>query len=134
MKLVPLLNVLDGQRSLNFYTQLGFEVLVSMNEPKENLFWARVERDGVQLMINERSEARPSVERSPMGFEDVVFYLEVPDVFRFCADLTQKGLEVSPPQAMPYGVNEASFRDPDGYEWAATSPLSPGHVSTDTFG
>jgi catechol 2,3-dioxygenase-like lactoylglutathione lyase family enzyme len=129
VSLVPLLNVRDVARSVEFYTSvLGFSVL-SKWESEGRLAWARIGTSaGVELMINASDvatkEEAAAARRSAHGsFSDVVLYFEVPDVNVLHARLRGLGVSVNIPFDTQYGTREMHARDFDGYEIAFTSPL-----------
>jgi uncharacterized glyoxalase superfamily protein PhnB len=128
VSLVPLLNVQDVARSLEFYTSvLGFTVLSKL-ETDGRLTWARVGSGAVELMLNTSevagTEKNASSRRVDAGtFSDVVLYFEVPDVDALHAKLKLQGVLVSPPFDTHYGAREMHARDFDGYQLAFTSPL-----------
>lgn len=119
---VPLLNVLDGKRSIDFYCDsLGFEVVAEAKDD-DGMHWATVRNGSDRIMINQRGEAASDDRASSRSFRGAVLYFEVESVHDLHLDLKARGLPVSEPEAMPYGVDECYLRDPDGYELAFTSP------------
>lgn len=127
VSLVPLLNVRDVARSLEFYTNiLGFTVL-SRAETDGRLTWARIGSGAVELMLNASDataadEARPAQRVGNTSFSDVVLYFEVADVNALHARLKGFGVSASIPFDTQNG-REMRARDYDGYEIAFTSPL-----------
>lgn len=119
---VPLLNVLDGKRSLEFYCSgLGFEVVAEATDD-DGMHWAAVRNGTDRIMINQRQEAASDERNTGGSFRGVVLYFEVESVHDLHRELQARGISVSKPEAMPYGVDECYVRDPDGYELAFTSP------------
>lgn len=128
VSLVPLLNVRDVERSLEFYKGVfGFSVL-SKWESDGRLAWVRIGSERVELMLN-RSEVaandeEASIRRKKSGaFSDVVLYFEVPDVDALHAKLKNMGILATPPFDNQSGTREMHARDPDGYQLSFTSPL-----------
>lgn len=128
VSLMPLLNVRDVSRSLEFYTSvLGFSVL-SKWESDGRIAWARIGSGQVELMLNESESARKrSVFEPRQGsefFSELVLYFEVHDVDALHARLKSLDLSVTPPFDTHYGVREMHARDQDGYQLAFTSSLT----------
>lgn len=127
VSLVPLLNVRDVPRSVEFYTNiLGFTVL-SRSETDGRLTWARLGSGSVELMLNasestSADEAGPARRAAAGSFSDVVLYFEVSDVNALHARLKGFGVTASIPFDTQNG-REMRVRDFDGYEIAFTSPL-----------
>lgn len=109
--MVPMLNVKNVPRSIEFYTRLGF---ASQNthqpEGEPEPVWAWLRCNGAQLMI-----ARASEPVDPAA-QAVLFYVYVPDVSAFREELAGKGLEPGEIQ-YPFYAPRGEFRltDPDGY-------------------
>jgi catechol 2,3-dioxygenase-like lactoylglutathione lyase family enzyme len=126
----------DLQRSLRFYRDgLGFEVVFQAEEDGSP-FFARLERDGILLLLSDRparfvedgSEAaehehdehgrHPFHGANSVRFGELnsVTYLYVDDAEASLALLRAGGIEpVQPPEDMAYGAREFLVRDPDGY-------------------
>ena len=113
LELAPLLYVDDIQRSVDFYCQmLGFTVSARW-EPEGKLAWCRLERDGVPLMLQQANEEdAPAASRG----RGVVFFFQCNDAGTLHAELSSRGLPLSPPEAAFYGMNQVFVKDPDGYE------------------
>jgi catechol 2,3-dioxygenase-like lactoylglutathione lyase family enzyme len=107
--LVPIARVTDMRRSIEFYRQLGFQV-VGRYEPDGQLKWAHVRSGGADLMLSLAAEPV-----NPAG-QGVVFYLYVPRVAAFREQLAARGLNVGALQHF-FFAKEGEFRmvDPDGY-------------------
>jgi catechol 2,3-dioxygenase-like lactoylglutathione lyase family enzyme len=101
--LVPMARVLDVERSIEFYEQLGFEV--------ENTFedsWAYLARNGARLMV--------TLGGTPEATSVIQLYVYVADVRAYHDELAARGIEVGPveePDHMPQG--EFELADPDGH-------------------
>ena len=113
--LVPMVPVLDVERSVEFYKLLGF--LVGNRVPRDGkMQWAWLYapkapdwRRGPNLMLN-RSE---DPDRDGRG---VLFYLYVTDLVGLREELLSRGQNPGPigyPEYLPKG--ECSIQDPDGY-------------------
>ncbi len=107
--LVPLAHVADMQRSIEFYGQLGFQV-IGKYDPDGQLKWAYLRSGGADLMLSVASEpVNPAAQA-------VVFYLYVPSVAAFREQLSALGLKVGELQYF-FFAKDGEFRivDPDGY-------------------
>jgi uncharacterized glyoxalase superfamily protein PhnB len=121
--LVPLINVEDVQRSIDFYTgALGFTRQSDFADAGR-LVWARLACGPVSLMLNGRPSTEAAHRRARPGHHDVVLYMAVPDVEPLHASLVAAGHDPSPIENEAYGLRQFGLRDPDGYELAFTSPL-----------
>ena len=108
-QLVPLAHVADVARSIEFYKQLGFEVMNTV-ERNGQLQWAWLQNGQADFMIGR------SVRPMNPDAQDVFFYLYAPDVVAFRDELRRRGVkvgELSYPFYMPRG--EFRVDDPDGY-------------------
>ena len=105
----PLLHVADVERSLQFYSLLGFEI-VDVERANGSLEWARVHCDGGAIMF--LREGEPQVAHQ----DRFLLALYTPDLPTLRAQLVAAGIEVGPivhPDYMPSG--ETTLKDPDGY-------------------
>jgi catechol 2,3-dioxygenase-like lactoylglutathione lyase family enzyme len=107
--LVPIAKVADMKRSIEFYSELGFEV-VNTFEPEGQLKWAHLRSGGADLML---SLAAEPVNAAAQG---VLFYLYVPGVAAFREQLAARGIRVGELQYF-FFAKDGEFRieDPDGY-------------------
>jgi uncharacterized glyoxalase superfamily protein PhnB len=112
-ELVPLLFVDDINRSVEFYRdRLGFTVTQRW-EPDGALAWCRLQRDGSALMLQQATdEDAPASERG----RGVGFFFVCDNADTMYAEFVARGLEVAPPQAAFYGMNQLFLRDPDRYD------------------
>jgi catechol 2,3-dioxygenase-like lactoylglutathione lyase family enzyme len=107
--LVPIARVADMKRSIEFYGQLGFEVM-GKYEPEGQLKWAHLRNGGADLML---SLAAEPVNSAAQG---VLFYMYVPGVAAFRERLAAQGLKVGELQYFFFAKNgEFRIVDPDGY-------------------
>jgi len=67
----------------------------------------------------------PAARRARPHYTEAVIYLGVRSVHEFVRALRAKGFDAPDPERQDYGLDEVVVRDPDGYEVAFTSPLSP---------
>jgi catechol 2,3-dioxygenase-like lactoylglutathione lyase family enzyme len=123
-----LLEVFDMPRSIRFYRDvLGFEVVMTSGEG-DDVGWALLRRDDVELMLNtayESNDDRPPepdlVRQAHHG--DTTIFFGCRDVDAAYAELIDRGIELDAPVVRDYGMKQLSLRDPDGYgicfQWAA---------------
>ena len=119
--MAPLIEVFDMPRSVAFYRdRLGFEVVESSPARGPDDFdWARLRKEGVELMLNtafEPDHRPPEPEASRVtAHGDTTLFFGCPDVQAAYAHLRADGLEVEAPSLAPYGMKQLHLRDPDGY-------------------
>src|ERR1041385_3635959 len=108
--LVPMLSVADVERSIEFYSHLGFEVgntFACEGETKPS--WAWLQAGNAQLMLS--AAAEPAAAK-----HTVLFYVYTEDVAAARMSLVHAGLnpgEITTPFYAPRG--EFELIDPDGY-------------------
>jgi catechol 2,3-dioxygenase-like lactoylglutathione lyase family enzyme len=129
--LTPLLQVFDMPRAVDFYRDgLGFEVVAHSPEVEtaEGRFfhWCLLRRDDARLMLNTAYDAgeRPAQrdEARWAGHGHTVLFVDCPDLDALEAELTARGLAVSPPLTSDYGMRQIEVTDPDGYELCFQCP------------
>ena len=104
-----MLSVADVERSIEFYSHLGFEVgntFACEGETKPS--WAWLQSGDAQLMLSAASD--------PAAKHSVLFYVYTEDVAAARASLIHAGLnpgEIKTPFYAPRG--EFELIDPDGY-------------------
>lgn len=121
--LTVLLNVLDGHRSARFYCDnLGFRI-DNHFERDGQLLWAQLSFRDIRIMINVSAE-RLTRDRRPQAqtYDDVILYFSVDDARALREVLAARGCEPGPVRRQPYGLDEFTLRDPDGYELGFGSP------------
>jgi glyoxylase I family protein len=118
----PLLCVQDMGRSIAFYRdQLGF-TLVGQADARGEIFWCRLERGGSSLMLQQAEpEDGPAAGRG----RGVGFYFICDDADAMYAELTSRGLQLSPPQVAYYGMKQLFVPEPDGYSICFESESPP---------
>ncbi|MGO1120901.1 VOC family protein [Rhodovibrionaceae bacterium A322] len=116
--MMPLLNVEDVQRSLDFYRNaLGFEVEQKFEDEGQVIFAVLTHGD-LRLMLNCPPDPGSDHRRQRPSYGETVFYFRVPDIHAGHAHLVEGGYAPSPVERQSYGVDEFTLRDPDGYELA----------------
>ena len=119
-----LLNVADIEQSLGFWRDLiGFEVTTRF-EHEGRLAFAQLASGDVVLMLNARG-GDPAPRRARPHYTEAVIYMGVPSAHDLARALRAKGFATPEPERQDYGLDELTVRDPDGYEIAFTSPVSP---------
>ena len=120
-QLVPMISVVDVERSIAFYQHLGFEIGNTFApEGGTKPAWAWLYCDHAQLML---SPAAKPVVAEP---QSVLFYLYTDDVTAARASLVEAGLnpgEIRTEFYAPRG--EFELVDPDGYILMITHTAKP---------
>ena len=116
--LVPMLNVSDIDRSLEFYRKgLGFEV-VSDPAAVKQWRWATIRSGHTELMLS-GSRRGPGATRVEDPHDDtgwpVIFYFYPDDVMRLYAHVLAEGYKPTALRVTHYGMREFSLIDPDGH-------------------
>ncbi len=126
--IVPILRVVDVERTLTFYQDaLQFEVM-DRYEYGGFVHWASVKSGDTELMF-----ARCDVAQSVLPFstkDNLVLYFYPDDLEGLHASLKAKDYRVSDCRVTCYGMKECEITDPDGYQlWfgqETTEALSAG--------
>jgi catechol 2,3-dioxygenase-like lactoylglutathione lyase family enzyme len=119
-QMTALLNVVDLQRSVSFYTHaLGFRVHGAI-EQQGTTIRALLRCGTIDVILNE-SAMRPLGRSVPHSYADVVLYFRVDDAQRLRTRLLADRHSVSPLEQRHDGSHEFTMRDPDGYELAFAS-------------
>lgn len=108
--LVPMISVADIERSIAFYSSLGFEVANTFAcEDETKPSWAWLQSGDAALMLAAESELSPLK-------HTVIFYFYADDVATARASLVEAGLNPGP-IATPFYAPQGEFElvDPDGY-------------------
>ncbi len=109
-ELVPFAHVADVERSIRFYSLLGFEAQNTLTDNTGRVFWSWLQADEAALMV--------AYTESPIVPEHqaVLFYVYTKDIAALRQHLIANGVEVSEisyPAHMEAG--EVECADPDGY-------------------
>jgi uncharacterized glyoxalase superfamily protein PhnB len=122
--MIPLLNVEDPNRSIAFYMEaLSFQRVRDATAGGRTV-WAMLQNGAAKLMINRPDGADSAARRRRTGYRDTVLYLYVASARDVHAELTRRGIAAGDVETQPYGMEEFTLRDPDGYEIAIGSPLT----------
>lgn len=131
----------DMKASVAFYRdQLGFELKEAW-PTQEDPHWANLVMDKQSLMLSCNTEPEgEACEHDPAAAErwkeslselrgstpgaGVYFYLMVPDVDAYYAEVTAKGVATQDePKNQFYGLRDFPLRDPDGYRFQVYQPI-----------
>jgi hypothetical protein len=104
----PLLHVANVERSMRFYTLLGFEI-IDVEGDSGSLGWGRMHCEGGAIMFVPTDASETPRDR-------FLLYLYTPDLPALRAQLSASGIEVGPIAHPPYmRSGEICIKDPDGY-------------------
>lgn len=120
--------VRDLQVSIAFYQNiLGFSIRMAVDEeknilvtglsPETKLIYAQLEKDGVEIMVQQQSsmvEDLPVLSGCDIG-ASVSFYMIVEDIDELFQLVRGKADCIREPETTWYGMREFYIRDPDGY-------------------
>lgn len=118
--LVPVLNVKDMNKSVKFYSELGFSIQQEYRDDDE-LLWVWLRSGKTELMLNAHDSIQPEERSQRPAYGDVVLYLYFDDAHMVHQRLKQTGWPVSDIYRQMYGLDEFYVRDPSGYEIAIAS-------------
>ena len=109
--ITPLFVVVDLQRSIDFYTKLGFVEPAMWGEPP---CFAMMNRDELDLMFSLADEGTQVHPNGPQGVWDM--YVKVEDLDAELSSLTELGVKIDQPiRSTEYDMRELEVVDPDGY-------------------
>ena len=121
-QLIPLLNVEDVKKSIEFYKLVLEGEIESQWEMEGRVRWARIGFEGGKLMLNTPDSADSGQRRNRAEFADTVLYVMCSDAPRQREKLMAAGLDVGELSHEEYGNDEFAVRDPDGYPIRFSSP------------
>jgi catechol 2,3-dioxygenase-like lactoylglutathione lyase family enzyme len=112
----PLFVVSDMHASLAVYCDgLGFRV-VGAAESDGSVYWCRLERGGVCLMLQ-----RPDPGVEPLPSSDAHYFI-CDDADLIFEELLARGVDVTPPELAYYGMKQVTVPEPDGRTIVFESP------------
>lgn len=115
--LTPNLMVKNVNESINFYTSyLGFALLQTVPE-NGDFEWGFVQKDNVHIMFQREDSIReeyPELEKQLSGGA-LTFYIKITDLLKFYEKIKTSVKIVHNLHKTPYGANEFSILDPDGF-------------------
>jgi catechol 2,3-dioxygenase-like lactoylglutathione lyase family enzyme len=108
--LTPMAHVADVERSLAFYSKLGFTTQNTWTPEGKPMQWAYLRSGGAELML-----VRSDRPMNPDA-QDVLFYLYANGVAAYREQLIERGLNPGE-LGFPFYATHGEFRidDPDGY-------------------
>lgn len=114
--MTTLLQVYDIQKSIEFYGNLGFNVL---NQSEGEITWVLLGLNGLRLMLNTIYEEgeRPS-SRDPdrqLIHSDTGLFINCENVDKVYEYLVGKDTTIDPPFTRDYGMRQLYLKDADGY-------------------
>lgn len=116
---IPMINVADIIRSVEFYRRLAEFAVVSDVEHVAEWRWAMLRSGGVELMLSEQHGPHPAVRAARVEDEEsgwcVIHYFYPDDVEAAHARCVAQGIAASPLRVTLYGMKEFEVRDPDGH-------------------
>lgn len=119
----PLLLVRDLDQARQFYVdRLGFRV-VDEAASAGRVFWLRLERDGVSLMLQQAEAEDGDVAGRTGGLS---LFLLCDNVDALHNELATQGLPLDAPQDAYYGMRQLFVTDPDGYQLCFETPQPTG--------
>ena len=127
-KIIPEIGVSDMERSLAFYSKLGFTKNREGTTDDKGLQWCSLEFGDSQVWL-QRSDVDPDYQPDAPKGNGVTIYLRVDDVDA-AYDATKKaGLQMNILKEIEthwYGLREFKLADPDGYVWTIYKPADEG--------
>ena len=103
-------------KSIDFYKQLGFEVIMSVPE-KGDLVWAMLTNGGVSIMFQtfeSLGNELPDIDRTRSG-GTLLFYIKLKQISAFFDEIKDKAEVVKGLEKTFYGATEFTIKDIDGY-------------------
>lgn len=117
-KMIPMLNVRDIFKSIEFYQDaLGFK-LVSPMEEMIHFKWGIISSGEAEFMLSESDELpkpQPGIDPLNNASWPVNFYFYPTDIIMLYQHLTKLDLAPTPLKPTDYGMQEFSVQDPDGH-------------------
>lgn len=110
LEVVPI-GVTDVDRAKAFYTeQFGFTA--DIDQPLGDMRFVQVTPPGSACSV---SFGTGFTDIAPGAMDGLLLVVE--DIEAVCAELTARGVDVTPPKAEPWGAIHAYLSDPDGNRW-----------------
>ncbi len=119
----PFFIVSELPRTLRFYEQLGFELLLQV--PEEDPFFAIVTRDAVQIHLKAISTGpNPNPSTETETAQDAFVHVQAPDAL--ARELEKRAVRFREPLTdRDDGIRGFSVADPDGYVIFFGRPIGP---------
>jgi uncharacterized glyoxalase superfamily protein PhnB len=114
--LSPNILVSDVEKSLAFYSLLGFEKLTQVPE-QGKAQWAMLKANEVTIMIQDKKSAEGDL---PFRYTNgqnsgILLYIDVENVEEIRTNIDGKALIIKDIHSTFYGTNELIIADPDNY-------------------
>ena len=114
--LSPNIFVSDINKTIEFYTILGFDLAMSVPETGPDLVWAMMVKGSVTMMFQtfeSLGEELPEIKRTDGG--SLLFYIKLQGIRVFFADISDKVNVLKGLEKTFYGATEFSILDNNGY-------------------
>jgi len=114
--LSPNIFVTDINKTIEFYTLLGFEVAMSVPETGPDLVWAMMVKGNVSMMfqtMESLGEELPEIKRTDGG--SLLLYIKLQGIRAFFEDIKDKVTVLKGLEKTFYGATEFSILDNNNY-------------------
>lgn len=108
--------VKDINRSIAFYKQLGFEIVMSVPE-QGDLVWAMINCGGVNIMLQtiaSMGDELPDIDRTQTS-GSLIFYIKLKQIRNFFGQIKDRVEVVKGLEKTFYGATEFTIKDADGF-------------------
>lgn len=108
--------VRDINKTIAFYKQLGFEVMMTVPE-QGDLVWVMLVNGGVTIMLQtiaSMGNELPDIDRTKSG-GSLLFYIKLKNIRTFFEQIKDKTEVVKGLEKTFYGATEFTIKDIDGY-------------------
>jgi uncharacterized glyoxalase superfamily protein PhnB len=108
--------VKDINKSITFYKQLGFEIVMSVPE-QGDLVWAMITCGGVSIMLQTMAsmgDELPDIDRKQTG-GPLIFYIKLKQIRNFYEQIKDEVEVVKGLEKTFYGATEFTIKDADGF-------------------
>ena len=114
--LSPNIFVKDINETIDFYKQLGFQLVMSVPEDGSPLVWAMVMKGNVNFMFQtfaSLGDDLPAVNRKDGG--SLLFYIKLKNILSFFEEIKNKVTVIKGLEKTFYGATEFSILDNNNY-------------------
>ena len=118
---VPLLWVRNMANSLEFYRQLGFEVVETW-EPESAIQWCSLRFGDAQLMLQQTEDSTATNVQEADG-SGIELYFVCSDLKALYQRYSRAGLKSTKPRTAFYPMEQIFLRDPDGRSLCFETPV-----------
>jgi uncharacterized glyoxalase superfamily protein PhnB len=123
-RVIPELGVSNMERSIEFYSKLGFEKTMDGTADDNGLQWCQMDYGHSKLWLQRQDVDPDFTGGAPVG-NGVTICLRVDDVDATYDAISKAGYQIHITQeleTMWYGLREFKLADPDGYTWTFYTP------------